>query len=70
MSLEENVDEGHPCKFMIRSTDPARDALNILCQTEDSESRDKWISIIKRQLQTQWTFCEHYRHPLPITTTN
>ncbi|CAB4064107.1 Triple functional domain protein [Lepeophtheirus salmonis] len=64
MSLEENVDDGHPCKFMIRSTDPARDALNIMCQTDEPESRDKWISIIKKQLQTQMDFLRALQAPI------
>ena len=64
MSLQEEVDDKSPCKFMIKSTDPARDALNILCQTDDPESRDKWISIIKNQLQTQMDFLRALQAPI------
>ena len=42
-----------PLPFFIKSNDPAHNELKILCQAETKESKNKWLGILKWQLQTQ-----------------
>ena len=64
MALDEKTDDGDPLKFLIKSNDPARDELRILCQAEDEESKKKWLGILKRQLQTQMDFLRALQAPI------
>ncbi len=64
MALEERHEDGDPLKFLIRSNDPARDELRIVCQAEDQESKDRWIGIMKKQLQTQMDFLRALAAPI------
>ena len=49
MALDERTNED-PLQFLIKSNDPARDELKILCQADSEESKKKWLGILKRQL--------------------
>ncbi len=64
MALDERTEDGDPLKFLIKSNDPARDELRIVCQAEDEESKARWIGIMKRQLQTQMDFLRALQNPL------
>ena len=64
MALDEHSDDGDPLKFVIRSNDPARDELRIVCQAEDESSRNLWTGIIKKQLQTQNDFLKALQAPI------
>nr|CAD7398872.1 unnamed protein product [Timema poppensis] len=64
MSLEENVDENDPCKFLIRSTDPRKPNLGYLCQASSKESQDEWVSTIRNILQTQKDFLKAIQSPI------
>ena len=65
MALEEKCDnDDDPLKFLIKSNDPARDELRIVCQAEDMESKQQWITIMKRQLQTQMDFLRALQAPI------
>merc|ERR1719412_712893 len=64
MALDERTDDGDPLKFLIKSNDPARDELKILCQAEDEDSKRKWIGILKKQLQTQMDFLRALQAPI------
>ena len=64
MALEERTEDGDPLKFLIKSNDPARDELKILCQAEDEASKNKWIGILKKQLQTQMDFLRALQAPI------
>nr|CAD7440801.1 unnamed protein product [Timema bartmani] len=64
MSLEENVDENDPCKFLIRSTDPRKPSLGYLCQASSKESQDEWVSTIRNILQTQKDFLKAIQSPI------
>jgi triple functional domain protein len=63
MALDEKTNED-PLQFLIKSNDPARDELKILCQAESEESRKKWLGILKRQLQTQMDFLRALQAPI------
>ena len=58
------VSNEHPLQFLIKSNDPARDELKILCQAESEESKKKWLGILKRQLQTQMDFLRALQAPI------
>jgi len=64
MALEEQAQDGDPLKFLIKSNDPARDQLHILCQADDEDSKKQWISIMKKQLQTQMDFLRALQAPI------
>ena len=64
MALDDRSDDGDPHKFVIRSNDPARDELKIVCQAEDKDSRLQWIGIMKKQLQTQMDFLRALQAPI------
>ncbi len=64
MALDERVEDDDPLKFLIKSNDPARDELRILCQAEDAESKQKWLGILKKQLQTQMDFLRALQAPI------
>lgn len=64
MALDEKSDDGDPAKFVIRSNDPARDELRIVCQAESVEEREKWVGIMKKQLQTQMDFLRALQAPI------
>ena len=64
MALDERSDDGDALKFVIRSNDPARDELRIVCQAEDADSKARWIGIMKRQLQTQMDFLRALQAPI------
>ena len=64
MALEERSEDGDKLKFVIRSNDPARDELKVICQAEDSESRQKWLGILRKQLQTQMDFLRALQAPI------
>ena len=42
-----------PLKYLIKSNNPALNQIKILCLAETKESKNKWLSILKWQLQTQ-----------------
>ena len=63
MALDERTNED-PLQFLIKSNDPARDELKILCQAESEESKKKWLGILKRQLQTQMDFLRALQAPI------
>ena len=63
MALDEKTNED-PLQFLIKSNDPARDELKILCQAESEESKKKWLGILKRQLQTQMDFLRALQAPI------
>ena len=42
-----------PLQFFIKSNDPALDQIKILCLAETKESKNKWLGILKWQMQTQ-----------------
>jgi len=63
MALDEKTNED-PLQFLIKSNDPARDELKILCQAETEESKKKWLGILKRQLQTQMDFLRALQAPI------
>ena len=56
MALDISSDDGDPLKFEIRTNDPSRDELRIVCQAEDDESKAKWTGIITHQLKIQKDF--------------
>jgi hypothetical protein len=64
MALDERSEDGDPLKFLIKSNDPARDELKIVCQAEDEASKSQWIGILKRQLQTQMDFLRALQAPI------
>ena len=64
MALDERSDDGDALKFVIRSNDPARDELRIVCAADDPESRAKWVGTMKRQLQTQIDFLRALQAPI------
>lgn len=64
MALDERTENSDPLKFVIRSNDPARDELRIVCQAEDPESKARWIGIMKKQLQTQMDFLRALQAPI------
>jgi hypothetical protein len=64
MALDEKGDDGDPLKFLIKSNDPARDETRIVCQAEDVESKNQWLSIMKKQLQTQMDFLRALQAPI------
>ena len=45
MALEERSEDGDVLKFLIKSNDPARDELKIVCQAEDETSKREWLRI-------------------------
>ena len=64
MALDERSEDGDPLKFLIKSNDPARDELKIVCQAEDEESKQEWIEILKKQLQRQMDFLRALQAPI------
>ncbi len=64
MVLEEQSDDGDTLKFIIRSNDPAREELRIVCQAEDARNKAEWVGIMKRQLQTQMDFLRALQAPI------
>ena len=64
MALDEQAQDGDPLKFLIKSNDPARDQLHILCQADDEASKKQWISIMKEQLQRQMDFLRALQAPI------
>lgn len=64
MDLNENVDDGDPCKFSVWSTDPRKTNLAYVCQAMSKESRDEWVSTIKNILQTQRDFLKAIQSPI------
>ena len=42
-----------PLQFFIESNDPALNQIKILCLAETKEGKNKWLGILKCQLQTQ-----------------
>ncbi len=64
MALDERSDDGDPLKFVIRSNDPAREELRIVCQAEDVQSKSRWVGIMKKQLQTQMDFLRALQAPI------
>lgn len=64
MSLTETVDDGDPCKFILRSTDPKKPNLSYVCQTTSKESRDEWIGQLQNILQTQKDFLKAIQSPI------
>lgn len=64
MALDERFDDGDVLKFLIKSNDPARDELRIVCQAEDENSKREWIEILKRQLQRQMDFLKALQAPI------
>jgi triple functional domain protein len=64
MSLDEHVDDGDPCKFAIRSTDPRKPHLGYICQPSSKESRDEWVSTIRSILQKQKDFLKAIQSPI------
>ena len=63
MALDERTNED-PLQFLIKSNDPARDEVKILCQAESEESKKKWLGFLKRQLQTQMDFLRALQAPI------
>ena len=45
-----------PLQFFIESNDPALNQIKILCLAETKESKNKWLGILKCQLQTHLAF--------------
>jgi len=64
MSLTETVDDGDPCKFILRSTDPKKPNLSFVCQTSSKENRDEWIGQLQQILQTQKDFLKAIQSPI------
>ncbi len=64
MALDERSEDGDPLKFVIRSNDPAREELRIVCQAEDAPSKSRWVGIMKKQLQTQMDFLRALQAPI------
>ena len=64
MALDERYEDGDPLKFLIKSNDPKRDELSIVCQAVDMESKAQWIGIMKKQLQTQMDFLRALQAPI------
>ena len=64
MVLDERIDEADPLKFLIKSNDPARDEMKIVCKAEDEECKEKWIGILKRQLETHMNFIRALQAPI------
>lgn len=64
MALDDRAEDGDPMKFVIRSNDPAREELRIVCQAEDEDSKNRWIGIMKKQLQTQMDFLRALQAPI------
>jgi hypothetical protein len=64
MALDDRSEDADPLKFVIRSNDPARDELRIVCQAEDEASRNQWTCILKNQLQTQMDFLRALQAPI------
>ena len=64
MALEERSEDGDVLKFLIKSNDPARDELKIVCQAEDEASKREWLEILKKQLQRQMDFLRALQAPI------
>jgi triple functional domain protein len=64
MSLDEIVDDGDACKFVIRSTDPRKPNLGFICQPSSKESGDEWVSTIRSILQKQKDFLKAIQSPI------
>lgn len=64
MALSESSEDNDPLKFVIRSNDPARDELRIVCQAEDEESKAKWVGIMRQQLKKQKDFLNALVQPI------
>ncbi|XP_052122184.1 kalirin isoform X6 [Frankliniella occidentalis] len=64
MEMKENTDDGDPCKFLVKSTDPRKLTLGYVCQATSKESRDEWVSTIKNILQTQRDFLKAIQSPI------
>jgi hypothetical protein len=64
MSLDENPDDGDPCKFVIRSTDPRKPNLAYVCQGSNQAQRDDWVATIRAILQTQKDFLKAIQSPI------
>ncbi len=64
MALDERSDDGDALKFVIRSNDPAREELRIVCQAEDGAAKSRWVGIMKKQLQTQMDFLRALQAPI------
>lgn len=64
MALDERSEDGDPLKFVIRSNDPARDELRIVCQAEDEASKKQWTGILRKQLQRHLDFIKALQAPI------
>lgn len=64
MALDDHSDDNDPLKFVIRSNDPSRTELRIVCQAEAEECKAKWVGIMRRQLQTQMDFLLALQAPI------
>lgn len=64
MALDERSEDGDPLKFVIRSNDPARDELRIVCQAEDEPSKKQWTGILRKQLQRHLDFIKALQAPI------
>lgn len=65
MQLEERIDSDTEKRmFKVKSTDPSRPNLVYVCLAENQQSRDKWTSCMRRQLQTQLDFLKALQAPI------
>lgn len=51
-------------RFMLRSTDPNRPELNIICNANTMDSHREWLDTIRSQLQIQYDFLNALTRPI------
>jgi len=64
MSLQEKVDDGDPCKFLLKSKDPQQEGVSFLIQGQTPEMRSEWVSNIRAILDTQLDFLRALQSPI------
>ncbi|XP_043215264.1 kalirin-like isoform X2 [Amphibalanus amphitrite] len=64
MSLNENVDDGDPCKFRLSSTDPQKPNVSWVCQMASVDERNEWVRELRSMLQTQQNFLKAIQSPI------
>ncbi|XP_069191995.1 triple functional domain protein isoform X3 [Procambarus clarkii] len=64
MTLEEKVDDGDPLKFLLKSADPRKPNLAVVCQGATDDDRNQWVSQIRHLLQTQKDFLKAIQSPI------
>lgn len=64
MALVEQVDDGDPLKFLIKSTDPKKPTVSYVCQASDKANRDEWIENLRKIRQTHEEFIRAIQSPI------